>query len=492
MNKTEKLKSELLTFARLGSALGLLGWDQEVNLPPKAAQYRGEVTSQLAADLHKKVTSKKFIDSLKELKQPENFQNLSKDDQVIVRQTWRDVEKASKLPTEFVEEMSKLTSQAFGVWAEARQKSDFKIFQPILEKIVAMNQKEAEFLGFAKSPYDALLDQYEPGLTTEKIEHLFSPLTKSLRQLIQQAAQKKPASLPKMKYDIEVQKKLNNKIAAALGYDLQAGRIDVSPHPFTIDFHPSDVRITTRYDEHDFWVALGSTVHETGHALYQQGLPANQFGTPLGEPVSLGIHESQSRIWENFVGKSRPFVDFLYPQLEKSFGQLPYSADELHSWLNRVQPNPIRVESDEVTYNLHIALRFEMERDLIEGNMKVADVPHIWNQKMKEYLGLDIKDDANGCLQDIHWSHGTFGYFPTYTLGNLYAAQMYQKIKKDILNLEASFAKGDFSQFLNWLRREIHVHGRRYEPEALLEKATGEPLNPNYLIDHLRTKVALS
>lgn len=338
---------------------------------------------------------------------------------------------------------------------------------------------------------NALLDQYEPGLTSEKIQGLFGPLAKELSTLVKQAAAKKQPNLPPAIYDLSAQKQLSIEIAKALGYDLGAGRIDISPHPFTVDFHPTDVRITTRYNEHDFWESLSSTIHETGHALYQQGLLVKDFGTPLCEPVSLGIHESQSRIWENFVGKSKDFTGYLYPLLERYFGKkiIHYSSEELYQWLNRVRPHFIRVESDEVTYNLHIVLRFEIEKELIEGKLKAADVPALWNQKMKDYLGLVVPSDAQGCLQDIHWSHGTFGYFPTYTLGNLYAAQLYQKIKKDIPGLERAFLKGDFSQFLAWLRREIHVHGRRYQPEELLERATGEPLNPRYLIEHLKTKV---
>lgn len=494
MIKIKELRERLLVIARLGSAVNLLGWDQEVNLPPKAQTYRGEVQAQLAGDLHRLSTDNTFVALIKDLHAPASMKSLTSDEQVIVREVWRDVEKAIKLPGTFVEDFTKLTSQGMAVWTEARQKSNFALFQPILEKLVIMSRQQAEYLGYTDSPYDALLDQYEPGLTSKKIDGLFTPLAKELSILVGHAADKAQPSLPKASYDITAQERLSNEVAHTLGYDLKAGRIDASTHPFTINFHPTDVRITTRYDKENFYQSLGSTIHEAGHALYEQGLPEKHFGTPLCEAVSLGIHESQSRIWENFVGKSRSFADYLHPVLVKHFGEsvVRYSPEELYRWLNRVQPHFIRVESDEVTYNLHIVLRFEIEKALIEGDLKVADVPGSWNQKMKDYLGLVVTDDAQGVLQDVHWAHGMFGYFPTYTLGNLYAAQVYHKIKADIPDLEDYFSKGDFSHFLAWLRREIHVHGRRYQPEEMLEHATGEPLNAQYLIDHLASRVALN
>jgi carboxypeptidase Taq len=282
---------------------------------------------------------------------------------------------------------------------------------------------------------------------------------------------------------------LNHRIAKDLGYDLEAGRIDISPHPFTTTFHTTDVRITTRYDENDFWVSLGSTIHEVGHALYDQGLPEAWFGTPLGEAVSLGIHESQSRSWENMVGRSRSFVSYLYPLLQKYFPALSYGEEELYVWLNRVSPNLIRVESDEVTYNLHIVLRYELEKALIEGELQVADLPAAWNEKVEKYLGLKVPDDALGVLQDVHWSHGAFGYFPTYTLGNLYAAQLFETYKKAHPRYENDFRNGKFSSYLDWLRKNVHSQGRRYKPLELVKRITGEDLNSEYLIKHLSLKV---
>jgi carboxypeptidase Taq len=333
-----------------------------------------------------------------------------------------------------------------------------------------------------------LLDDFEPEMTSKKLDALFVPLAVDLTKLIKEVASKPQPSLPKTTYPIEQQKKLNEEVAKIIGYNLQAGRIDQSAHPFTTGFHPTDVRITTRYDEHDFYVSLGSVIHEVGHAMYEQGLPAKEYGTPLGESVSLGIHESQSRIWENQVGRSMEFCEFLLPLLKKHFNDIKYSATELHAWLNRVQPSFIRVESDETTYNLHIILRYEIERDLIAGKLKVADLPEAWNGKMKQYLGVDVPDDANGVLQDVHWSYGSIGYFPTYSLGNVYAAQLFHKAKADIPSLQAGFAKGQFSPFLKWLRKNIHQEGGRYYPEELIEKVTGEGLNSKYLVDYLAGK----
>jgi carboxypeptidase Taq len=443
----------------------------------------------LSADLHRRFTSDKFVGLVKKLREPAKFDKLSKDEQIIVRETWRDVEKSLKIPTELVEEMAKLATEAFAAWADAREKSDFKIYQPYLQKIVALNQKEAELLGYKESPYDALLDGFEPELTAARIEEVFTPLAKELSQIVKNVKGKPEPKLPKAKYPIDIQVKLNHKIAADLGYDLDAGRIDVSPHPFTMGLHPTDVRITTRYQEDDFYYAVGCTVHETGHALYEQGLLPKYYGTPLGEVGSLGLHESQSRMWENFVGRSIEYCHYLNTLLVEYFPDNPKLTDEqVYDHLNHVQPSLIRVEADETTYNLHIVLRFEIEKGLIEGTIKVADLPEIWNAKMKQYLHIEVPDDAHGVLQDVHWSHGTIGYFPTYTLGNIYAAQLYNKAKSEIQNLEAGFAEGEFASLLKWLRKNVHQEGSRYYPEELIKKVTGEGLNSKYLVDYLKTK----
>jgi carboxypeptidase Taq len=489
MSDIQKLRNELLIMSKYGSALGLLNWDQEVNLPKKGHAFRGEVNALLSADLHRRYTSDDFVDLVKKLRQPAHFDKLDNDNQIIVRETWRDLEKSLKIPTEMVEEMARLATKAFAAWAEAREKSDFKIYQPYLEKIVALNQREAELLGYKDSPYDALLDGFEPELTAARIEEVFTPLAEQLSEIVKKVKDKPKVKLPKAKYPVGIQIEMNREIAADLGYDLEAGRIDVSPHPFTTGFHPTDVRITTRYDEDDFYYAVGCTVHETGHALYEQGLLLKYYSTPLGEVGSLGLHESQSRMWENIVGRSREYCHYLNGVLSKYFPDNPKLTDgQIYDHLNHVRPSLIRVEADETTYNLHIALRFEIEKGLIEGTIKVADLPEIWNAKMKQYLGVDVPDDAHGVLQDVHWSHGTIGYFPTYTLGNIYSAQFFNKAKQEIPNLEAGFAKGEFGLLLKWLRKNIHQYGGRYRPEELVKKVTGEGLNSKYLVDYLKNK----
>lgn len=489
MDDFQKLRKELVEMAKYGSAMAVLGWDQEVNLPKKAHQFRGEVNALLAADLHRRFTSDKFVNLVKKLREPAVYESLSVDQQVVVRETWKDLEKSIKIPAELVEQMAKTTTEAFAAWAEAREKSDFKLFQPYLQKVLDLCKKQAELLGYKESPYDALLDDYEPGLTASKLQSVFTPLAAELTKLIEQVKDRPQATLPKAEYSIEVQKKLNQEIARTLGYDLGAGRIDISPHPFTTGFHATDVRITTRYKEDDFWYSLGSTIHETGHALYEQGLPAREFGTPLGEAVSLGIHESQSRIWENFVGRSAQFAHYLNGVLAKYFPDNPEFGDgQLHKYLNNVCPSLIRVDADETTYNLHIIVRFELERDLMEGRLQVADLPQAWNAKIKQYLGVEVSDDAHGVLQDVHWSHGTIGYFPTYSLGNIYSAQLFNKAIQDIPGLLEGFSEGEFKPFLDWLRQNIHKEGSRYQPEELIKKVTGEGLNSKYLIDYLKAK----
>jgi carboxypeptidase Taq len=486
MTKIDELVEQLKTFAKYGSALAVLGWDEEVNLPVKASAYRGEVNALLSSDLHKKFTDDDFYKLVNEL--TEASDSLSEDQKVIVRETKRDVTQARKLPSAFVEEMALLTTKAFSAWVEARAKRDFTLFEPVLDAIVQMKIKEADLIGYSASRYDALLDEFEPGMTSAELDKLLPPLAAKLKNLITKAPA--PARLAAANYPLDAQEKLNIQVARALGYDLAAGRIDVSPHPFTTTFHTTDVRITTRYDESDFWVSLGSTIHEVGHALYDQGLSAEWFGTPLGEAVSLGIHESQSRSWENMVGRSRSFVAYLFPLLKENFPDIRYDEQQLYEWLNRVEPNLIRVESDEVSYNLHIVLRYELEKALLTGELKVKDLPAAWNEKVKQYLGLDVPDDAAGVLQDVHWSHGALGYFPTYSLGNLYAAQFFETYKKANPAFEDSFAKGDFSSYLKWLRSNIHAQGRRYQPLELVEKVTGETLNPDYLVKHLQTKIS--
>ena len=491
MNDLEGLVAQLQNLAKYGSALGVLSWDEEVNLPSNAHAYRGEVNAMLSAELHNKFTSDELYNLVTKLADGDQA-NLSDDDRVIIKKTRRDIEQSRKIPTEFVEELSILTTQAFRAWVDAREKKDFNIFAPSLSKIIEMKKREAELMGYKHSPYDALLDDHEHGMNVEKIDAVFKPLADKLTKLIASVMKNKIPQLPEHNYPIEIQKELSSQVAAALGYDLSKGRIDISPHPFTTTFHPTDVRITTRYDETDFWVSLGSTIHEVGHALYEQGLPEKYYGTPLGDAVSLGMHESQSRGWENFVGRSEEFSHYLMPLLKKHFPGISYDHHQLYRWLNRISPSLIRVEADEVTYNLHIVIRYELEKALMQGELEVRDLPAAWNEKVDKYLGLKVPSDDLGVLQDVHWSHGSLGYFPTYTLGNIYAAQLFNTFKKSHPSPEDDFAKGNFGTYLAWLRKNIHSQGRRYDSNELIEKVTGEKVNSNYLIEHLEAKVRLN
>jgi carboxypeptidase Taq len=442
---------------------------------------------------HKKIlaldTKKQLRGLLRDTKTRPN-----KPESVIIRETWRMYDRERKLPNAFIQELAELTSHAQTIWADARAKSDFSLFQPSLKRLVELKRQEAEYVGYKDSPYDALLDAHEPGLTSASVSEVFNELRDFLKPFVR-SLERSSQVFPSEKilhgtFPIADQQKFNQWVAEKMGFDFDAGRLDQSTHPFTTGFHPEDVRITTRYREHDLFYSLGSTIHEAGHALYEQGLPVKHYGTPLAESISYGIHESQSRIWENNVGKSKAFWTSLYPKLQKQFPK-PFAKiplETVYRIMNRVKPSLIRTEADEVTYNLHIILRYEIERELIEGTLKVKDLPEIWNAKIKKYLGLKVPNDREGVLQDVHWSGGSFGYFPTYTLGNLYAAQFYQTAHKKLPRLEADLKKGNFAPFREWLRTNIHAHGKTYSSDALVKEVCGEPLQAKYFIQYLKEK----
>ncbi len=500
MSVFEEFKKQLLELNYLKSTLYILDWDEQVYMPEKGARIRANTKAYIAGLIHQKFTSKEFSKLLKEVKSLYEAKKLKDKEKVIFREVYREYERERKLPLEFVTELSRLTSEAHHTWAEARKQSNFKHFLPTLKKIIELKKEEANYYGFKESPYDALLETFEPGLTASQLDVIFEPLKQFLIPFLKQISR---ASLrvkkskvkinPKIiqgKFPIEQQKPFLELVAKQIGFDYQKGRLDTSTHPFTTQFHPEDVRITTRFDEQTITPALGGTIHEVGHALYEMGIPVENFGSPLGESVSLGIHESQSRIWENQVGKSRHFWKYFYPKLQKQFPK-PFKKikmEEFYKTINMVKPSFIRVEADEVTYNLHIIIRYELERDLIEGKIKAEDLPKLWNQKVKDYLGIEIKNDADGVLQDVHWSGGMFGYFPTYSLGNLYAAQIFMCVKNVIPHLTKEFESGDFSSFGEWLKRNIHMHGKYYSAAELIEHISEEPLNSQYFIDYIKEK----
>ncbi|MDX1388440.1 MAG: carboxypeptidase M32, partial [Acidobacteriota bacterium] len=414
-----------------------------------------------------------------------------------LREMRRDYERATKLPASLVAEMSETSSRALEAWKEAREKSEFELFRPWLQKQLELNRRKAECYGAPENGelYDALLEDYEPGMTAAELEKIFKPLREDLSPLIAElaSAPDQPDDGPqRARIPIDAQKDFNLWVSGRVGYDLEAGRLDVSTHPFTEGLAPGDTRITTRFTEDGFTEALSSTLHEVGHALYEQGLPKKERqGEPLAQSTGLGTHESQSRMWENQVGRSRAFWIWALPEAQRRFGSGldAFTPDDLYRSVNVVRPGFIRVEADETTYNLHIMLRFDLERALLRGDLDVAGLPAAWNERIQQDLGLDVPDDRRGCLQDIHWSMGAIGYFPTYTLGNLYAAQYWEAIVKAIPDLEKQIERGEFSALLGWLREKIHGEGRRYRASELCEKLSGRSLDHRPLIDYLKRKL---
>jgi carboxypeptidase Taq len=412
-----------------------------------------------------------------------------------VRETRRSYTQEVKIPESLVQEETKVAVMAQQAWAQARKDSDYAAFAPWLEKIIPLKLQRAKCLGFKATPYDALLDQFEPDETTANLNRVFESLRGPLIDLISKikdSPNQTPSNILERSYPVTQQETLSREAAAAVGFDFQSGRLDVSVHPFCSGIGPGDTRMTTRYDEKHFNDAFFGVLHETGHGLYEQGQLAEHFGTPMGSAVSLGIHESQSRMWENLVGRSRSFWTFFLPRARVAFPEAlaNVSDEQWYRAVNDVRPGFIRVESDETTYNLHILIRFELEQALITGDLSVTDLPGAWNEKMQKYLGITPPNAALGVLQDIHWSGGAIGYFPTYTLGNLYAAQFFEAARKDLGDLDAQFAKGEFAPLLGWLRKNIHQHGKRYSAGQLAKNTTGKELSAEPLLRHLKAKAA--
>ncbi len=489
----KELKKRLQDISHISSVLALLYWDQEVYMPKKGADRRAASIAELNGIIHNKFLAIDSDGLLTKLKKELDAKKIKGKDGVIVEEVWRNFERERKLPEEFVREMAETVSKAQGVWAEARQNNDFKLFLPWLTKIVKLKRREAEYVGYKKSPYDALLDVCEPGMDSEQALQILNDLKDFLTPFLKEIKDSQKKINPKIlegNFPLDRQAVFNEMVVSKMGFDMEAGRIDKTTHPFADGLHPNDVRITTRYRLNDALYSLGSIIHEAGHGIYEQGLPTEDFGTPLSESVSLGIHESQSRMWENIIGKSKPFWKYFYPKLQKEFPK-PFKSVKLDNFLqvvNKVTPSLIRTEADEVTYNLHIILRFEIEKEMIEGSIELKDLPKIWKSKMKEYFGIDVPSDTLGVLQDVHWSAGLIGYFPTYSFGNLYSAQFFSAMKKDIPDIDKKMARGNFSEIKKWLNKKIHAHGKTYKAGELVKKVTGESLNSRYFIEYLKEK----
>ena len=471
----------------LRSASQVLEWDEQTYLPAKAVEYRAEQLSYLGAKAHALFTDPLVGEWLESSRQA-GFPAES-DEGVNIREWSRSYERATKLPVEFVEEFEKTAALSREAWKHARLAGDFSAFRPHLEKIVSMTIEKAQRYGFTTSPYDALLEDYEPGATAAYIAPVFAELKPALKELVHRIGDKSNGESLAGNYPAGNQQIFNRIIAEAIGYDFGAGRIDATTHPFATSLGPFDHRITTRYDEKRFHFSLYGILHETGHALYEQGLRPEVFGTPIGSAVSLGIHESQSRLWENHVGRSRAFWEKWYPVAIEHFPDLQrFGIDQIVRGVQRIAPSFIRVEADEVTYDLHVLLRFEVELGLIEGKIAVRDLPEIWNAKFEELFGLKVPDDRVGVLQDIHWSMGALGYFPTYSLGNLNAAQLMNFAEQHVAGLTDSLAKGEYQPLLDWLRTEVHRPGKKFLPNDLMVRVTGEPTQAKHRIEYLRRK----
>jgi carboxypeptidase Taq len=476
----------------LGSAVGILHWDQRTNIPPKAHGHRAEVLSAIAGMLHKMATDPAIGDLLTALEGADTVKDPLSVEAVNVREWRRMYDRAVKIPRELAVQLAKAAAEGQAAWERARPANDWPRFEPYLERIVALKREQADALGYEEEPYDALLDAYEQGETARGLEPVFAELIPALVDLLDRikgSTRHPDQSLKHRIFPIPEQETFALMVAQRMGYDIDAGRLDVSAHPFTTGLGPADVRITTRYTESYFNEAFFAVVHETGHALYHQGLPLEHWGTPFCGPMSLGINESQSRMWENMVGRSSAFWRYFYPEAQKRFASLEdVSSDDFCFSVNEVAPSLIRVEADEVTYNLHILLRFQLELAICRGDLAVKDLPEAWNEKMRAYLGMTPPDYAQGVMQDVHWSGGAIGYFPTYTLGNLYAAQFYSKAQAELGNLDLQLEKGELTPLLDWLHRNIHSQGRRYLPQDLAKTVTGETLNPRFLIEYLNSK----
>lgn len=491
-----ELTQQLTTTATLASVSAVLGWDEQTYMPHGGAEHRANQLGMLAGMVHEHATAPRLGELLQQLAGSEYTQDPDSPEAANIREAQRDYTRATKLPRRLVEELSRVTTLGQHAWVEARKKSDFAQFQPWLEKIVKLKREEAETVGYgAGVPYDALLDEFEPGATAADIVALFTPLRDALVPLIAQirdSGKVAPIEILERNYPIEAQRSFSRYASQKIGFSYEEGRLDEAAHPFCSGFGPGDCRLTTRYNFHHFPSAFFGTLHESGHGIYEQGLPKAAFGTPLGSATSLGIHESQSRLWENFVGRGRAFWKYFYPTAQAIFAESlgPTKFEDFYWAINDVRPSFIRVEADEATYNLHIMLRFEIEQPLVAGTLQPADVPAVWNETFTRYFGITPPNDAQGCLQDIHWSFGGIGYFPTYTLGNMYAAQFFEAAQRDISDLNGKLASGDYVPLKEWLNTKIHIHGKRYRAQRLAEQVTGHKLSHEPLVNHLRSKYA--
>ena len=485
-----ELKDYLKDLEYLNSSIAVLQWDSMVNMPSKAISFRSEVLGYLSEQSYKLTTSdkiKRFVDFFKQ------FDNLDPVTSATIQNIEKEYNKTKKIPADEYKEYMMAASISTSAWEEAKNKADFSIFAPHLKKMIDFNKRFASYWGFETNKYNALLDLYEPGITTEKLDEVFGELRDAIVQLltkIKSSSENYDKEIFKKKFAKEEQEEFGKIVLDKMGYDYkEAGRIDESTHPFTTNFGNKDVRITTNYCENDFRSALFSLIHEGGHAIYEQNIPDDLQGSLLATGASMGVHESQSRFYENIIGKSRAFWRFFYPITLEKFKQFEgVSFEQFYDAINIVEPSLIRTEADELTYSLHIIIRYEIEKMLFDGEVTVEELPKIWSEKYMEYLGVMPKNDSEGILQDMHWSDGSFGYFPSYALGNLYGTQFLYKMQKDIPNIYDQIEKGNLKLVYDWLKENIHKHGAIYKPAKLVKIVTGEELSAKYFINYINKK----
>ncbi|MDQ2943229.1 MAG: carboxypeptidase M32 [Candidatus Dormibacteraeota bacterium] len=492
-DRLEQLKTILGEVADLERAAALLGWDQQTYMPPGGVAARSDQLSTLLRLSHVRFTADDVGQLLDKLEEETSGLPFDSDDASLVRVTRRDYDKNRKLSPELVTEIARAGSTAQPVWEKARREADFKLFAPYLEKNLELNRRMADALGYRDRPYDALIDRTEPGMTTADLESIFAELKRAIVPLIADIARHADAVDDRVLYrgfEPDVQVKYALDVVTKLGYDLERGRQDISAHPFMTSFGPGDVRITTRVSRDFFNECLFGSIHESGHAMYNQGIGDDIDRTPLWDGASPGVHESQSRFWENLVGRSRPFWKHFFPSLREAFpGPLKGVDDEaFFRAVNKSYPSLIRTEADEVTYNMHVLLRFELENEMLEGKLKVSDLPEVWNDRVKSFLGISVPNDREGVLQDVHWAYVSFGIFPGYTIGNLIGAQLMEKVRQEIPDLDAQIERGEFVALLGWLRKNVHRHGRKFTPNELLERATGSPMTAAPWIAYVQQK----
>lgn len=490
----EKLCNQVRDTVMLQSTAALLEWDQQTFLPTGANDYRCQQMTFLAGEIHRRRTDPKYGDLLNRLSSSSLVSDPESDASAIVSNLKREYTRDVCLPEDLVSEFAKATSAGHSIWVEARKTNNFEMFAPTLKRIVELSQQKADAIGFEDCRYDALLDEYEPGAKTEEVATVLNDLRNELVPLIEKIRGSKTQPSSKVlcrQYPIENQKAFAKSASEKIGFDYTRGRLDETHHPFCTEIGPNDCRILTRYDEAFFSSAFFGTLHEAGHGMYEQGLRRDQYGLPTGRYCSLGIHESQSRLWENLVGRSHSFWQHFFPSAQKLFPTALHdqTVDDFHTAINTVEPSLIRVEADEATYNLHIIIRFELERELIDGTLEVDDLPSAWNSKYESLLGISPDNFSDGVLQDVHWSAGLFGYFPTYTLGNLYASQFFASADAAIGGLPQLFADGKFEPLKDWLNVNVHRHGQKYSSTELGKRVNGQPLHHESLITDLRTKL---